>query len=262
MAAGRHPGGHLRSLDERAQLRVLQHGISAYDSPIRRVARGSGRVIAPRDGLLQRALDAISADDNVRIKHLAGRERDARPTRKGRVGLHISHCGAKADAHAGCCAGETEEQGVVVRAVDVVVRRPVVLGHARAPARVPDARARIVAAEDDRRGFHGERCERRAEPPAVQDARRVGRDLDAGADVAEDRGGLEQRDAVAGVRERVGRGEAAEACADDDDVEAERGAAAVVEWRDLLEGNVCVRRWWVRMVLHVGGGEGERWGGK
>ena len=43
--------------------------------------------------------------------------------------------------------------------------------------------------------------------------------MDTGAYVAEDGGGLEQRDAVFGVRERVSRGEAAEACADDDDVE-------------------------------------------
>ena len=194
------------------------------------------------------------------MKHLARRERDARPTREGRVRLHVAHGGAEADAHAGRGARKAEEHGVVVRAVDVVVWRPVVLGHACAPARVPDARTRIVSPEHDRRGLHGDRCEGRTEPPAVQDPRRVGGDLDAGAYVAEDGGGLEQRDAVPGVRERVSRGEAAEACADDDDVETERGAVAAVKWRDLLEGDVCGKRWWVRVVLHVDGGERERWG--
>jgi hypothetical protein len=37
----------------------------------------------------------------------------------------------------------------------------------------------------------------------------------------------------------VGRGEAAETRADDDDIEAERGAVAVVERRDFLEGEMC-----------------------
>jgi hypothetical protein len=58
--------------------------------------------------------------------------------------------------------------------------------------------------------------------------------LDARAYVAESGGRLEERDAVSGVCERMGRGEAANACADDDDVETEGGAVAAVEWRDFL----------------------------
>jgi hypothetical protein len=58
--------------------------------------------------------------------------------------------------------------------------------------------------------------------------------LEACAYVFENGGRLEERDAVSGVCERMGRGETANACADDDDVETERGAAAVVEWRDFL----------------------------
>jgi hypothetical protein len=34
--------------------------------------------------------------------------------------------------------------------------------------------------------------------------------------------------------ERMGRGKTANACADDDDVETERGTVAVVKWRDFL----------------------------
>ena len=41
------------------------------------------------------------------------------------------------------------------------------------------------------------------------------------------------------VRERVRCGEAAYACADGDDVQAEVGVAAAVEGWDFLEGDVC-----------------------
>jgi len=39
---------------------------------------------------------------------------------------------------------------------------------------------------------------------------------------------------VSGVCERMGCGETTNACADDDDVEAERGVVAAVERRDLF----------------------------
>jgi hypothetical protein len=58
--------------------------------------------------------------------------------------------------------------------------------------------------------------------------------LDACAYVAENGGGLEERDAMSGVCERMGRGETANARADDDDVESERRAVTTVEWRDFL----------------------------
>ena len=63
-------------------------------------------------------------------------------------------------------------------------------------------------------------------------------DLDAGAYVTKDRGGIEQDDGVSGVRERVSRGEVAEVCASNDDVETEGGAVAAVERWDLFEGNI------------------------
>jgi hypothetical protein len=58
--------------------------------------------------------------------------------------------------------------------------------------------------------------------------------LDACAYVLENGDGLEERDAMSGMCERMGRGETANACADDDDVKRERGAVAAVEWRDFL----------------------------
>jgi len=58
--------------------------------------------------------------------------------------------------------------------------------------------------------------------------------LDACAYVLENGDRLEERDAMSGVCERMGRGETANACADDDDVKRERGAVAAIEWWDFL----------------------------
>ena len=63
--------------------------------------------------------------------------------------------------------------------------------------------------------------------------------MDASAYVAEDGGGLEQGDAVSGVRERVSRGKVAEVSAGNDDIETEGGAVAAVEQWDLLEEVIC-----------------------
>ena len=267
MTAGRHPRGHLGRLDKRAEFGILEHEIGTYDCAIRGVARRRGPVVEARDGLLERALDTVRADDEIRIEHLATRERDARPAGDGRVGLHPAYGCAEADAHAGGRAGEAVQHRVVVRAVDVVVWRAVVASHARAPGRVPDADTRVVPPEHDRGRLDGARCERGAESPSEQKPRRVGRDLDSRAHVPEFARRLEKRDAVPRVRERVGRGEPTETRADDDDVEAEGCAPAVVEGWDFLQGYVCdwvCGRVW--MVIHdrsrSGGGEsGEVWGG-
>ena len=130
------------------------------------------------------------------------------------------------------------EHGVVVRAMDVVVGRAVIAGHAGSPARVPHAHARVVSAKDDRGGLDAVRAQQGAQAPAEQEARRVGRDLDPRADVAQLARRLEQRDAVPGVRERVHRRETADSRAYDDGVQAEGGAAAAVKGRDLLDGDV------------------------
>jgi hypothetical protein len=92
---------------------------------------------------------------------------------------------------------------VVIRAMDVIVRRAVIACHMRAPARVPDAGPRVVPPEHDRRRLDGARCERGVESPSEQELRRVGRYLDARAHIAELTRRLEECDAVSGVRERV-----------------------------------------------------------
>jgi len=128
----------------------------------------------------------------------------------------------------------------------------VIAGHARAPAGVAHAHARVVAPKGDSGRLDGVGAQCGAEAPAEQESRRIGRDLDPRAHVAQLARGPEQRDAVPCVRERVRCGEAADACADDDDdVEAEAAAAAAVEGWDLLEGDVCDWfRWRAGMVLH------------
>jgi hypothetical protein len=62
--------------------------------------------------------------------------------------------------------------------------------------------------------------------------------LDPSADVAQGGGGLEKGYAVSGLGKGVGGGETAEACADNDDVEAEGGTATVIEWWDLLDRDI------------------------
>ena len=123
---------------------------------------------------------------------------------------------------------------MVIPAMNMIVWRTVIFNHARTPTRVPDACTRIVSTENDRRWFHADRCECLTEPPVVKESCRIGRNLDACAYVAENGGRLEERDTMSGVCERMGRGETANACADDDDVERERGAVAAVKWRDVL----------------------------
>ena len=56
---------------------------------------------------------------------------------------------------------------------------------------------------------------------------------------------------MAGLREGVCGGEAAETCADNNYIEAECGTAAVIEWRDFLDGDVSSDlRWGVEDALH------------
>ena|SRR5258707_11952580 len=83
---------------------------------------GCGRVIESRDGLLMCALYPVNADDDVRMKNLTRRE-GARPAWESRIGLNITHGGTKSNAHAGGSTCETEEHGVVIPTVDLVIWR-------------------------------------------------------------------------------------------------------------------------------------------
>ena len=138
---------------------------------------------------------------------------------------------------------------MVVCAVDMEVGRAVGCVHDVTPACVAYALARVVPSEYDRLGAHGGGGKGRAKAPAEEEACCVGGDLDACADVADDRGGLEEGDVMAGVREGVRGGEATEATADDDDVEGKSRLSAAVERRDGVNGD------------GVGGGCGGNIGG-
>ena len=139
-------------------------------------------MIEPRDGLLQRTLHTIRADNKIRVEHLTGRERDARPACKDRVRPHVAYGGAEADARTGERTGGVVEHRVVVCAIDLVVLRAVVTQltpHVRDPAGVPNVLARVVLSEDDRGGLDGGYTQGGPEAAAEKKPRRVGRDIDS-----------------------------------------------------------------------------------
>lgn len=138
---------------------------------------------------------------------------------------------------------------MVVCAVDMEVGRAVGCVHDVTPACVAYALARVVPPEYDRLGAHSGGGKGRAEAPAKEKACGVGGNLYACADVADDRGGLEEGDAMASVREGVRGGEAAETAADDDDVNGKGRLSTAVERRDGVNGD------------GVGGGCGGNIGG-
>ena len=238
VAARGQPARHRWGLHERAELRIAKQELGRDGRTVRGVARGHRSIVVARDNLLYRAPHTVRSDDNVSMDDLARGERDVRPALDGRVGLHVANGGAEADMDAGGGARETEEEGMVVGAVDLVVGCAVIEGHVPSPAGVPNALACVVAAEDERFGQHACGGESGAEAPADNEPRLVRRELDASADVAEDGGGLEDYYAVAGVREGVGGGETTEAGADDDDIEGECRTATVIKWWDLLDGGI------------------------
>ena len=58
---------------------------------------------------------------------------------------------------------------------------------------------------------------------------------------------------MAGLHEGARGGEAAEVCANNDDVEAEHDTATSIEWRDLLDGDVSRDlRWGIFCVVICG----------
>ena len=169
MTARRHPGGHLGGLHKRTELGILENKIGAHGRAIRSIARRRRSIVEPRDSLLQRAFDAVRGDDEGRIEHFTTRELDVWTTRDGRVGLSGANGGTEADTYAGCSAGEVMEYRVV-RAMDVMVRRAMIAGHARAQARVSYAHARVVSPKDDRSGFDAVLV---GSTPAQQESRRL-----------------------------------------------------------------------------------------
>jgi len=119
------------------RMRLSQTGSgSSSGPPTGSGSRPSGSACPP-SSLLQRALDAVRADDKIRIEHFAIRESDTWPLRDGRIGLDGANGGAEADTYAGCGAREAMEHRLVIHAMDVTVWRAMIARHARAPACVP-----------------------------------------------------------------------------------------------------------------------------
>ena len=118
----------------------------------------------------------------------------------------------------------------------------VVVHHVWGPPRVPEALACIVLPKDDRGWLCGV-CTRPS-GEGLKELRHVGRDVDPHAHLAQHMRRLEQRDAVTGRCECVGRDEAINTHTDGGDVEVEGGAAAIVETGQVFEGmsgNLYVR---------------------
>src|SRR6266404_2324073 len=231
-----HPPRHFWGLHKRAEIWVAHHEVRGDRRAVRGVACRSRVIVATDNDLLYRALDAVRRDDEICMDDLAGGECDGGPAGGCGVWLDGADCGAETDVHARRGASEAEQEGVVVGAVDVVVRRAVLVVHGGAPVAVPNALARVVPPKDEGLWDDGCRGECLSETPAEEEARLVRRDLNASADVAESRGRLEERYAVAALCEAISGGEPAKACTDDNDVEGEWGAATIIEWWDLLDG--------------------------
>ena len=109
-------------------------------------------------------------------------------------------------------------------------------------------------------GFDAGRAEGGAETPAEhwQEPRCVGRDLDSHTYVAQHSSRLEQRDPMTSLCERVGRREATDACADDDDdVEAEGRTVATIERRQLVQEYVCGWFYGLAWMAHDKGEKGK-----
>jgi len=212
---------------------------------------------------LYRALDAVRRDDEICMDDLARGERDRGTAAGCGVWLDGEDGGAETDVHAWCGTGEAVQEGVVVGAVDVVVWCAVLVVHGGATVTVPNTLACVVPAKDEGLGHDGCRGECLSETPADEQPRLVRRDLNASADVAESRGRLEECYAVAALCEAISGGKPAKACTDDDDVEAEWGAATVMKWEDLLDGCLCGNLGRGSMEgLHCEEGfRGREWGG-
>lgn len=88
--------------------------------------------------------------------------------------------------------------------------------------------ARLPAAEVDRAGLDGAGFECAKESPAAEEARDVWCELDTGADFGDFGRGLEDRHAVAGEEGGDGCGQATQAAADDEDVQAAAGGRVAV----------------------------------
>jgi hypothetical protein len=133
--------------------------------------------------------------------------------------------------------------------VDLIIRRAIFLIHRLAPPcpgdgfsggpygheaglerrRVTESEARGTSSEGERFWLDDDLFEIVTETPSDQETADVWADLDASANLADSGGALEDGDGVACFCETVGGREAAEAAADDDDVDGKGGATTLEE---------------------------------
>ena len=160
---------------------------------------------------------SVGADqrDAALLERVAGRER-----RDGdAVAVHgeILDPGAEVERDVGWARNRVEQHRLQVAAMDHPIGRAVALldGGAERRAGEHAGGGRVHHAQLLRRDHAG--LELLAEPERDQDARGIGRELDAGADLLQPLRLLEQRDAEAALRDRQGGGQPADPRAGDDD---------------------------------------------
>jgi hypothetical protein len=177
----------------------------------------NGLPLVAEDGARCRP-QAVGADDEVGGQRLDGTVR-AFHHHGGACGFagERRHGAADEKADAGSATHGIEQDGLQGGPVDDVIRRPEALLHEAAEGHAADHASGGKLADDRPLGFACGAAERRAEAEIDEDAARVGRELNAGAGLAEARPALDYRDVAPAGAQRQRRRETADAGADDSD---------------------------------------------
>lgn len=201
----------LTRLEEMLRKGVVTEWLRVHKGSIDSIAAVDGLVLAAQHLLPAETLDAVRGDDDVADDLLAALEDGARL-----VLVVVDDPAAQADLRP-AADGLVEEDGVQVAAVAddarVAVHR---LGLALGRVAREDGRVPVV--HDRLRGVAGDGVEAVEDAPPPEQPRDVGAEADAVADGEQLRRLLEDRDGHALLAAGDGGGQAAEACADDEDV--------------------------------------------
>src|SRR5215470_5674988 len=187
-------------------------------------AAGEPRLLGAEQQMAHTRMDAVGADHKVGLGGTAVLEaRDNARLVLDQIDEPVS------DMNALLRYGGTQELGEIA-AVEVIVGRPEGRFDLGAERRALQGAAVVPAAlvHGERPHTHFVHC--RLESEANEQARGIGADLDAGADLADPRRLLVDLDVEAGLQEVQGGGEPAEAAADDGDFHSWARATARGAW--------------------------------
>jgi hypothetical protein len=184
-----HPqlGGHL-------QVEVAE-ALGGHQPAIGHAAR-EGRVLGSEEGAAHRGVDAIGSDRDVSLDGRAALE-----DRLHAIAVVDQAHESVADVQA-LLRQRAEERGQQVGAVCLVVREAERVDHCVAERRAQQRPPVVPAALVEVQRAHAHPRELVGQADAMENPRRVGADLDAGADLAHGCGALVDVDVEAGVQER------------------------------------------------------------